>query len=348
MKKPAFCALLWILICCGACTMDNRDTVDELFQAYSGENQPGAAVMIIHDGKIPLERVYGTANIESGLPVTRESNFRLASITKQFTAMSILMLVEAELLTLQANPQAIFPDFPDYGRAITIEHLLQHTSGILAYESLMPDTATRQILDADILQMMMQQDSTYFPPGTAYRYSNTGYAVLAMIIEKTSGLSFPEYLKKKIFQPLKMTNSVAFQKGISEVSNRAFGYRVDGDSVALSDQSPTSAVLGDGGIYSSLADLYLWDQALYTEQLISREMLKRSFTPNLDIYGYGWRIDTYRNRLRVHHTGSTSGFRNVIMRFPNDKFTVIILTNRRDPAVAALAEKLTDLYLFSD
>ena len=169
-----------------------------------------------------------------------------------------------------------------------------------------------------------------------------------MIIEKTSGLSFPEYLKKKIFQPLKMTNSVAFQKGISEVSNRAFGYRVDGDSVALSDQSPTSAVLGDGGIYSSLADLYLWDQALYTEQLISREMLKRSFTPNLDIYGYGWRIDTYRNRLRVHHTGSTSGFRNVIMRFPNDKFTVIILTNRRDPAVAALAEKLTDLYLFSD
>ncbi len=324
--------------------MNKEQKTNELFSAYSGANMPGAAVMVIHKGKPLLNKTYGMANLETVTPVTAQTNFRLASVTKQFTAMCIMMLVERGELTLNTLLVDIFPNFPKYGSKITIWHILQHTSGLIAYESLMPDTATRQILDKDILQLMIEQDSTYFAPGSTYRYSNTGYAMLAIVVEKISGQSFPQFLQTNIFEPLRMENSVAYQHGISEVKSRALGYTVKGDSIVLSDQSLTSAVLGDGSIYSSVNDLFKWDQALYSEKLVSAEMLKQAFTPNLETYGFGWRIDEYKGHFRVHHTGSTSGFRNVMMRFPDDEFTAIILTNRRDLEVASLAEALFDLY----
>jgi CubicO group peptidase (beta-lactamase class C family) len=193
--------------------------------------------------------------------------------------------------------------------------------------------------------MMMEQDSTYFQPGTDYRYSNSGYAVLAMIIEKISGKSFAEFLKKNIFMPIGMNNTVAHRKGISKVLNRAYGYTVDADSVRFTDQSLTSAVLGDGGIYSSIDDLFKWDQALYTEKLISHENLKLAFTPALENYGFGWKIDEFKGRFRVSHTGNTRGFCTVIQRFPDDAFTIIILTNRSESGVALLADHLADIYL---
>jgi CubicO group peptidase (beta-lactamase class C family) len=194
---------------------------------------------------------------------------------------------------------------------------------------------------------MMEQDSTYFEVGTDYRYSNTGYAILAMIVEKLSGQSFAKFLSVNIFDPLGMDSTVAYEKGISEVPQRAFGYTAEDRTVILTDQSVTSAVLGDGGIYSSLEDLYKWDQALYTDTLISQMTLKLAFTPHLEIYGFGWRIDEYKGHTRIHHTGSTKGFRNVIQRFPEDQFSIIILTNRNDPDVAPLAEKLIDIFLLN-
>ena len=336
---------LFLLLWSMSCTPNLEQRVDDLFRPYTGKTMPGAAVRIIRDGKPILTKTYGMADIENGIPVTPQTNFRLASVTKQFTAMCIMMLVEQGKLDYSTPLADIFPEFPEYGKAITIWQILHHTSGLWAYEDLLPDTSTTQVLDADVLAMMMQQDSTYFPPGSAYRYSNSGYAVLAMVIEKISGQSFAQFLHEHIFTPLGMDNTVAFEKGISEVPHRAFGYTVRNDSVIFSDQSRTSAVLGDGGIYSSLDDLFKWDQALYTDRLVSFETLRRAFTPELENYGCGWRIDTYRGHRRVHHTGSTSGFRNVIQRFPDDGFTVIILTNRRDPGVAPLAEKLVDWYL---
>jgi CubicO group peptidase (beta-lactamase class C family) len=216
---------------------------------------------------------------------------------------------------------------------------------------LVPETATIQVLDKDVLKLMMTQDSTYFTPGSNYRYSNSGYAVLAMIIEKISGKSFAQYLKENIFDPLGMINTVAFEKRKSEVNYRAYGYAKEHEQFVFKDQSLYSAVLGDGGIYSSVEDLYKWDQTLYTNNLLELNSLDKAFTPGilangdtLD-YGFGWRIDEYKSHRRVHHTGSTSGFRNVIQRYPDDKFTVIILTNRAEPDVAELAEKLTDLFL---
>ena len=335
-------SLTWLINC-----QSKEEKADVLFAPYNGAQKPGAAVMIIYNGQPLLVKTYGMAYIEKNLPVTPQTNFRLASVTKQFTAMCIMMLVERGKLDYDMRLTDIFPDFPLYGSKITIRHILQHTSGLIAYEDLIADTATVQVLDADVLQLMKEQDSTYFEPGTAYRYSNTGYAVLAMVVEKLSDQTFPQFLRKNIFRPLGMHNTVAYVNGVNRVPQRAFGYTVHVDSVEFTDQSITSAVLGDGGIYSSINDLFKWDQALYTEKLVSQKTLQQAFTPYLENYGSGWRIDTYKGHKRIHHTGSTRGFRNVIQRYPDDRFTVIILTNRNDPGVAPLAEKLTDIFLFN-
>ena len=326
------------------CRSDPARRVDRLFRAYQG-NQPGAVVMVIRQGKPVLVKTYGMADLAAGRPVRSHTNFRLASITKQFTALSIMILKERGRLGYEQSLTDILPDFPAYGRAITVRHLLQHTSGLVDYEDLIPDTATAQVLDRDVLRLMMAQDSTYFKPGTQFRYSNSGYAMLAMIVERLSGRSFAEFLQHAIFAPLGMTNSVAFEKGVSDVAERAFGYHVEAGSVRFSDQSLTSAVLGDGGIYSSIDDLRRWDQALETDQLVSRATLREAWTPNLEHYGFGWYIDAWRGHTRCWHTGSTCGFRNAMMRFPDDQLTIIILTNRREPDVANLAEQIAEWYL---
>lgn len=345
VRKFLVCFITGIILLSLHCSPGKNDAVDRLFQAYRGKSVPGAAVLVIRQGEPLLVRTYGTANRERQIPVTKHTNFRLASLTKQFTAMAIMILKERGQLDYGTPITEIFPQFPAYGQAITIRHLLQHTSGLIAYEDLIPDTASIQVRDRDVLDMMMASDSCYFPPGSAFRYSNSGYAVLAMVIEKISGQSFARFLQKEIFTPLDMQNTVAYEQGVSQVPHRAYGYTVNSDSVIFSDQSLTSAVLGDGGIYSSLTDLYKWDQALYTEKLVSAATLQEAFTPALENYGFGWNIDKYKGHYRLHHTGSTRGFRNTIQRFPKDQFTVIILTNRREPDVAPLADKLTDMFL---
>lgn len=340
---------LWValmpLVLCSCALSTERAIVDGLFADYSGPTTPGAAVRVIRDGEVLLSRGYGMANISAGEQVGDSSNFRLASITKQFTAMSILMLVDGGQLTLATTLPQIFPDFPPYGRAITVEHLLRHQSGLRDYEPLVAEDAEPRPLDAEVLALMMQQDAGDFPPGTDYSYSNSGYAVLAMIVEQLSGRSFAEFLDERIFTPVGMQNTVAFVESVSSVPNRAMGYRVTEGSVEFSDQSLYSAVLGDGGIYSSLVDLTLWDASLYLDDLISPALKERMLTPALENYGYGWRIDRYRGHRRYHHSGSTSGFRNYLQRFPDEKLTVIVLTNRAEPDVDRLGEQVADLFL---
>lgn len=328
-----------------SCAMSSEEKVDRLFRDYAGDSTPGAAVRVIRDGEVILTRTYGMANIESGQPVTAATNFRLASITKQFTATSIMMLIERNRLTLDTVLLQIFQDFPAYGDDITIEYLLQHRSGLLDYEPLVPDDATEQVRDADVLEILKQQDAGYFPPGSDYRYSNSGYAVLAMIVEEMSNRSFAEFLQARIFTPVGMENTLAFEDGISTVPDRAMGYTVSDSGVEFTDQSLYSAVLGDGGVYSSLDDLYLWDQALYRDDLISAESKQQMLTPALENYGFGWRIDNYEGHVRYHHSGSTSGFRNYLQRFPEQKLTVIVLTNRAEPDVDRMGEAVADLFL---
>ena len=347
--KNHHCALIVALALSAGCTSDQsvnyEQEVDRIFAAYEGEQTPGAVVRVIRDGQPVFTRNYGMANIEERMPVTAETNFRLASLSKQFTAMCILMLVDRGELSLDTSLTDIFPDFPGYGSDITITHLLQHTSGLLDYEPFVPEDSPLQVTDAGVLDLMRRQDRTDFEPGSEHRYSNSGYAVLAMIVEHVSGQTYPEFLKRNIFEPLGMRNTVAHQDGISTVTARAFGYHVTDDGVEFSDQSPWSAVLGDGGIYTSVVDLSLWDAALYADDLVSAALKRQAFTPFLEDYGFGWRIDEYRGHLRMHHSGSTVGFRNFIQRFPDDRLTVIVLSNRRDPEVDPLAEKVADLFL---
>ena len=325
--------------------MDHEQEVDRLFADYRGADSPGAAVRVIRDGAPVLTRTYGLANVEERIPVRPETNFRLASLTKAFTAMSVLILADRGTIALDDTLTDVFPGFPGYGSAITIRHLLQHTSGLVDYEPLVPDDSDTQIVDREVLELMMQQDHTLFPPGSQYRYSNSGYAVLAMAVERASGQSFPDFLRQNIFEPLGMQETVAHREGVSVIANRAYGYHVGENGVEWSDQSPWSAVLGDGGIYTSVNDLTKWDQALYDNPFVSPALLEEAFTPGLEDYGYGWRIDEYSGRKRMHHDGSTIGFRNFILRFPDERLTVIALTNRREPDVQPLAEKVADLYL---
>ncbi len=217
---------------------------------------------------------------------------------------------------------------------MTITQLLTHTSGIIDYEDVIPAGTTSQLHDVDVLRLLEPQDSTYFKPGVSYRYSNSGYTLLALIVERASGKSFATFLRERIFVPLGMTNTVAYEEGISTVPNRAFGYTNKGRTWTRKDQSITSAVLGDGGIYSSIDDLAKWDAALYDARLLSDESRCLAFSPHTptdrpDVkYGFGWRI----TGESLWHSGETSGFHNVIVRYPSRRLTVVMLTNRDDPA----------------
>ncbi|MCP4439848.1 MAG: serine hydrolase [Aureispira sp.] len=311
--------------------------VDFLFSEFSASpNSPGASVLITKKGKTLLDKSYGLSNVKAKQAVSNKSNFRLASVTKQFTAFSIIQLIEKGKLKYTTPLTEIFPDFPSYGKKITILHLLQHTSGLKAYEKIAPRSKKDQFLDKDILELMKKQTTTYFEPGTRYWYSNSGYAVLAMVIEKISGLSYPQYVEKHIFTPLKMVNSIARIEG-SKVYKRAYGYsKTIKSGFVQTDQSRMSAILGDGGIYTSAQEYTKWDQALYQRQLISSGMHWKIFQPwdgkkmqhPKYSYGLGWDISYDGDTKMVWHRGASIGFTNIVVRIPSEELSVLILCNR--------------------
>jgi CubicO group peptidase (beta-lactamase class C family) len=230
---------------------------------------------------------------------------------------------------------------------MVIRHLLTHRSGILDYEELIPEGTSTQVHDAGVLALLETQNRGYFAPGTNYRYSNGGYVLLSLIVGRAAGMDFAPFLRERIFQPLGMCNTLAFVAGVSQVLHRAFGYSLTGASWARTDQSLTSATLGDGGIYSSIDDLAKWDAALGDERLLRAASLRLAFgaaTPTDDPvvqYGFGWRVtgDT------LWHTGETIGFQNVILRCAAHRLTVILLTNRNDPAPYPTALAVANLFL---
>jgi CubicO group peptidase (beta-lactamase class C family) len=346
--------MLVFLLPITALAMQTKSSVtDKLFEDFIKPDAPGATVMVIKRSHVIFKKAYGLSNLEEKSKATTRTNYRLASSTKQFTAMAILMLVERKKLSLDDHVTKIFPDFPAYGNEITIRELLTHTSGLIAYEEVMPAGTTVPLKDKDVLALMMKQDKTYFAPGSQYRYSNSGYAMLAMIVEKVSRISFAKFLKKNIFTPLRMTNTIAFEDGISVVKNRAYGYSNRGDHFEQTDQSMTSSVLGDGGIYSSIEDLFKWDQALYTARLVRRSMLKKAFSPTTTTdepgtsYGFGWRISEKDGVEIIWHSGETIGFRTAIVRAPSKRMTVIVLANRSDMKAPDLAKQVLGFFLKS-
>jgi CubicO group peptidase (beta-lactamase class C family) len=349
-------ALAPILTSCGSSSRAPGPAAEariaELLVDYTGPDRPGACLLARHAGVVVYERCVGMADLEAGQAATPETNFRLASLTKQFTATAVLRLVQEGALTTATSLREVFPDFPPYGAAITLHHLMTHTSGLIDYEDLMGADTTEQIKDAGVLALMKAQESTYFPPGSAFRYSNSAYAVLAQVVERKSGMPFARYLETTIFGPLGMTGTVAYEAGVTTVVHRAYGYSAGPDgSWTRTDQSPTSAVLGDGGIYSSIRDLSRWLAVVEGRaRLLDPAGAARAFeearlTDGSGAgYGYGWFLDQYRGRPRIRHEGSTIGFRNAVARLPDADLTVLLLTNR-NTIDSTLADALTAVFL---
>jgi CubicO group peptidase (beta-lactamase class C family) len=324
-----------------------RDPLDALMQDYAGR-VPGAAVLVVRDGEPAVRRGYGLADLETGTMVGPGTRFRLASVSKQFTAAAILLLAQDGRLALEDPIAKWLPSLPPATRGVTLRHLLTHSSGLVDYEDLMAPDATAQVHDADVLRLLEGADRLYFAPGSDYRYSNSGYALLALVVGRASGRDFASFLRERIFVPLGMAGAVAFEDGISQVAERAYGYSFEDGRWLRTDQSSTSAVLGDGGIYASIDELAKWDAALYDDRLLSDASRNAAFsiqTPihdeaDVDGYGYGWRI----HGDALWHSGETIGFRNVIVRWPKQRLTVVVLSNRNDPEPYRLALKIAALY----
>ena len=326
--------------------------IDSLFSAFSAEGRPGASVVVVRNGEVVLDTAYGLSDVELGIPASRGTHYRLASLSKQFTATAVLLLVKDGALQLDSSARGILPELPAYASGVTVRHLLTHTSGLWDYEDFVPDTQTYQVKDGDALSLVAQRaESLYFAPGAAWRYSNTGYALLALIVERVSGQRFPAFLRERVLTPLGMRSTVAHEEGKDTIPHRAWGYTLRGDTVVRTDQSSTSAVLGDGGIYSSIEELVKWDSALTRRTLLGDSLWRDATTPAVltsgaaTSYGFGWFVDSYRGRARLHHHGESRGFTNAISRYPDDGLTIIVLTNRTGSAPWDIVDRLSDLYL---
>jgi CubicO group peptidase (beta-lactamase class C family) len=352
-----------------------QSSIDNILSAEIARNQPGVAALIKKDGKMLFSKGYGVRKLDAPETIDSHTNFRLASFTKQFTAMGIMLLVHDGKLRFDESLTEVFSDFAWYGKKITIRDLLNHTSGLPDYEQLMEKaekakgplwSPAHQIQDAEVFNLLQHETVGKFSPGTSWAYSNSGYVVLGLVIAKVSGTSYREFLHSRIFAPLHMDHTLVYQKGTNEITNRAYGNTKEGSSFKEADQSSTSATLGDGGIYSNVDDLSKWDDALRNHTLLSATDMQPAFTPvkladgsqahwpaeadddNLAPgqpveYGFGWFLDPYNSHARMWHTGSTMGFRTVIQRFTDDSLTIILLCNRTDIDTKKLSDQIAQV-----
>ncbi|WP_246455145.1 serine hydrolase domain-containing protein [Thermomonas brevis] len=308
--------------------------LDRLMQRYDGD-VPGASLLVLRDGEAVMRRGYGRSDLERSVETGPATAYRLASVSKQFTAAAVLLLAQGGKLAIDDPVRKWLPSLPREDEAITLRHLLTHTSGLIDYEDLMAEPYDGQIRDAGVLALLEQEHRLYFAPGSAYRYSNGAYALLSLIVERASGMAYPEFLRERIFRPLNMHDTLAYVEGGPAVPHRAWGYSEIDGRWQRTDQSSTSAVLGDGGIYSTIDDLARWDAALYDDRLLSDASRALAFGPQVEVtgegyeahYGFGWRI----TGETLWHSGETIGFRNVIVRWPKRHLTVVLLSNRNDP-----------------
>lgn len=363
-----FRASVLVVICTAIALAAEPSRVDSIFSSLANGKTPGVAVLVRQNGKTMMQRGYGVRDLRTMTPIDSQTDFRLASFTKQFTAMAVMLLVHDGKLRYDEPLTQIFPDFPGYGRAITVRHLLTHTAGLPDYEDLMeggPWTASHQIQDDEVLVLLKRQSTPKFAAGASWAYSNSGFVTLGLIVSKASGMTFGQFLYDRIFRPLHMDHTLAFVDGRNQVPKRAFGHTRRPGGFVETDQSSTSATLGDGGVYSNLEDLAKWDEALEKHTLLSESEMKPAWTPvrmadgsephwpaapgddNLSpgkpvAYGFGWFLDPYAGHPRVWHSGSTRGFSTVIDRFPAERLTIIVLCNRTDLDASKLALQVVD------
>ncbi|MBA7694305.1 D-aminopeptidase [subsurface metagenome] len=330
---------------------EKTDKVDKLFSKWDSTVSPGAALAIIKDGKIIYKRGYGMANLEHNIPITSTSVFRIGSTSKQFTASCIAILALQGKISLDDDIRKHIPELPKYEEPITIRHLLHHTSGIRDYLTLSDIAALPEdhfYTPEDSLELLGRQKGLNFLPGEEHLYSNSGYFLLGVIVERASGKSLNDFAQTYIFKPLGMKNTHFHDDHTMVVKNRADGYSPLKKGFRI--DMTTLDHVGDGGVFTTVEDLFLWDQAFYSYKL-GKELMELIQTPGmlnngekLD-YAFGLGIDEYKGLKRVSHGGGFVGFRAQMARFPEQKFTVICLANLGTINPSKLCLQVADIYL---
>ncbi|MFL5357746.1 serine hydrolase [Archangium sp.] len=342
------------------------EKIDSLMAPWSRGGTPGAAILVIQDGQILLKKGYGLADLESKKPIGPDTAFLLGSVTKQFTAMAVMMLAERGKLKYDDPLSKFLPGFPPYARKITVRHLLHHTAGLPDYEDLFLESGN---LDKDYprsaktprsrfeptskeaLALLSRVKAPRFAPGEQHEYSNSGYVILAQIVEKVSGQSFARFLQQNIFQPLGMSRSLLYDETRPQVQNAATSYTLQDGVYRDIDYTPLNAIYGEDNIYSTVEDLFKWDQALYTGKLVKAATLEAAFTPGTlnngqsTEYGFGWRVRKFLGLDVVAHGGAWAGFKTVILRIPEQRFSVVVLANQQQLDVSGIAFEISKVYL---
>lgn len=337
----------------------NRDSctklVDQMFSQLDKKDTPGCVIAVIKDSNIIYKRAFGMADLERDVPLTTKSVFELGSMSKQFLAMCILLLLEEGKISLGDDIRKYIYEFPDYGYKITINNLIYHTSGIRDYYELMSlagmpvfnHYSTKQTLD-----LIVRQKELNFKPGDEHLYSNSGYFLLGIIVKRIVGESLGEYVKKNIFKPLNMNSSLYYDDFTRIVKNRAIGYfskKEGGYGIGIS----LFDIVGDGGVLSTVEDLFLWEQNFFNNKLGKdpKKIIQQYFkTGTLNNgkkikYAFGLRIDTYKRKKLITHGGGWCGYQSQINHFPKQNFSIIYLSNLEDFEPLTLINKITDIYL---
>jgi CubicO group peptidase (beta-lactamase class C family) len=325
-----------LTVSCGRLAAQNAESagtkLDEHLSGLASAQRFSGAVLVARDGKVVLSKGYGMANYEWDIPNTPSTKFRLGSITKQFTSMAIMQLQERGLLSVNDPITKHLPDYPKTGDGITIHHLLTHTSGIPSYTGV-PEYQKNMRVAFSTAQMIdgFKDKPLEFTPGETFKYDNSGYFLLGAIIEKISGQTYDQYLQTHIFDPLGMKDS-GYDRPQTLLKRRAAGYDWSASGLRNTEYLDMGQPFAAGSLYSTVEDLYTWDQALYTEKLVKRATLDAVFTPRIDAgatgkYAYGWAVSTVHKRQMIGHGGGINGFSTFIARFPNEHAVVIILRN---------------------
>ena len=303
--------------------------IDKLMSTMYQRGQFNGAILVAVQGNTIYRKGFGKSNFQTGAEFTPQTPSDIGSVTKQFTAMSIMMLAERGRLSYDDPVSKFIPEFsrsPHFSQ-ITLRQLLNHTSGIPDYDDLgIDDSGLGQ---QGLIAALLKKEDRLVMPGLKYRYSNPGYALLAMVVERVSGRQFGEFLDQEIFAPVGMSNTFVYDSPTKKNARTAIGY---GQFGQVDDGGPT-AIPGDGGIYSTVDDLFKWDQALYTDRLVNQSTLSEAFAPGevrlgTSTYGFGWNIEGHGGGKYLWHQGSHAGFRAFIGRRLGERVTVIILTNK--------------------
>jgi len=333
------------------------EKADALLSGLIETNDPGLAVLVAQNGKILFEKCYGLADRERHVPVMPQTTFRIGSIGKQFTASAILKLQEKGKLSVNDKLSKYIPDFPR-GDEVTLRHLLTHTSGIHSYTEKdgFMGRVTSPIKPDDLINSF-KNDPYDFDPGKKWHYDNSGYFLLGRIVEKVSGQSYGDFLQKNFFKPLGMTNTGVYRAHLG-LLHEALGYSLEGAVFTNAVNWDMSWAGGAGTLYSTVEDLFRWNEGIFNGRVLGAASLKAAFTPvqmyenqlNSDSgYGYAWFIGRHRGLLEISHGGGLEGFLTQLLRVPDEKFTVAVLANampgRTNAIPLLLAQQLVDIFL---